>query len=150
MAPHTSLWDFVIGRLVFNVLKKEVRFLIKKEAFFWPLGSWLKARGGIPVDRGKKNNMVEQISQLFKSHENLYIAITPEGSRSKVHRWKRGFYYIATRANVPIILCTLDFKKKEAYTGPIIKPSGHFKNDFVLIENFFRGKVGKHPDRFNL
>ncbi|PLW98180.1 MAG: glycerol acyltransferase [Marinilabiliales bacterium] len=150
MAPHTSLWDFVIGRLVFNVLEIDVRFLIKKEAFFWPLGPYLKSRGGIPVDRGRHNNMVTKVSRLFQKHEKLYVLITPEGTRSLVKRWRRGFYYIATRANVPIVLCTLDFEHKEAYIGPIIKPTGHYKTDFTIIRNFYMGKKGKHPERFNL
>ncbi|HPE86936.1 MAG: 1-acyl-sn-glycerol-3-phosphate acyltransferase [Bacteroidales bacterium] len=150
MAPHTSLWDFVIGRLVFNVLEVNVRFLIKREAFWWPLGPWLKSCGGIPVDRHRSNNMVTKISRLFRQHTHLYVLITPEGTRSLVKRWKRGFYYIATRADVPIVLSTLDFERKEAYVGPVIHPSGHFKTDFTIIRNFYMGKKGKHPERFNL
>lgn len=150
MAPHTSLWDFVIGRLVFNVLQINVRFLIKREAFWWPLGAYLKARGGIPVKRGTQNNMVEKVSKLFEENDKLYVLITPEGTRSLVKRWKRGFYYIATRANVPIVLGTLDFNKKEAYIGPVIHPTGHYKTDFTIIRNFYMGKIGKHPEKFNL
>ncbi len=149
MAPHTSLWDFVIGRLMVNVLEINVRFLIKKEAFFWPLGPYLKYLGGIPVDRGRKNNMVVKVSRLFHKHDKLYVLITPEGTRSLVKRWKRGFYYIATRSNVPIVLSTLDFEKKEAYVGPVIHPTGHYKADFTIIRNFYMGKKGKHPERFN-
>jgi 1-acyl-sn-glycerol-3-phosphate acyltransferase len=149
-APHTSNWDFVIGRLAYFTLGVKVKFLIKKEAFFWPFGAMIKAFGGIPVDRGGNNKMVDQIVAQFNKNESMYIVIAPEGTRSTTRRWKRGFYFIALKANVSVALGYLDYKKKEAGIGPAFIPCGDYEKDFIIIENFYKNKSGKYPDSFNL
>ena len=150
MAPHTSMWDFVLGRLGFFVLDIKVRFLIKKEMFFFPLGPFIKWMGGIPVDRSKSSNTVDYIAGLFDDHKHLYFTITPEGTRKQVEHWKKGFYYIAQKANVPIALGFLDYEKKLGGIGKVFIPSGNFDEDFKMIRDFYAGIAAKHPERFNL
>ena len=150
VAPHTSMWDFVWGRLAFTVIGIRVKFLIKKEAFAHGLGPLLRWLGGIPIDRSKSNHMVEQVAELFSQYESLYITITPEGTRSLVTSWKKGYYYIALRAKVPVILGFLDYKEKKCGLGPVMLPSGNYEEDFRQIEDFYRGRQGKHPEKFNL
>ncbi|HRY33287.1 MAG TPA: 1-acyl-sn-glycerol-3-phosphate acyltransferase [Bacteroidales bacterium] len=149
-APHTSMWDFVFGWLALRTLGIQVKFLIKKEMFVWPLGYPLRKLGGIPIDRHRNNRMVSYISELFDKHESLYITITPEGTRKKVEHWKKGFYYIAMHARVPVVLTYLDYGKKEGGVGPVLWPSGDFQSDWQIIETFYRGKKARHPERFNL
>ncbi|MHC1708500.1 MAG: 1-acyl-sn-glycerol-3-phosphate acyltransferase [Bacteroidales bacterium] len=149
-APHTSMWDFIYGWLGFTSKGINVRFLIKKESFVWPVGPLIKKLGGIPVDRQKNNNMVEQISKLFDRNESLVITITPEGTRKRVEHWKRGFYYIALHAKVPIILGYLDYEKKQGGLGPVLWPTGNFQEDWTFIEAFYKGKRARHPEMFNL
>lgn len=150
VAPHTSMWDFVIGRMAWYVIGLKVKFLIKKEMFFFPVGFLLKILGGIPVDRAQSRNMVEFVVGLFQKYDSLYITITPEGTRNLNTRWKRGFYYIAQRAEVPIALAVLDYKRKIGGVEKIFIPSGDFKKDFEMVENFYRGRTAKHPEKFNL
>ncbi|MBC8146764.1 MAG: lysophospholipid acyltransferase family protein [Bacteroidetes bacterium] len=150
IAPHTSNWDFVIGRLAFWVLGLKVKFLIKKEFFKFPIKRIIEGLGGIAVDRSKSTNVVSEAVQLFNSKESLIITITPEGTRSLVKVWKKGFYYVATQANVPLILGFLDYKKKEAGIGPIIYPSGNYEEDFEKIQEFYKGKNARFPKQFNL
>jgi 1-acyl-sn-glycerol-3-phosphate acyltransferase len=45
--------------------------------------------------------------------ENLVIALSPEGTRKKVDKLRTGFYFIAKKANVPIVMVGLDYSKKE-------------------------------------
>ncbi|MCD4746577.1 MAG: 1-acyl-sn-glycerol-3-phosphate acyltransferase [Bacteroidales bacterium] len=149
-APHTSNCDFIIGRFAFFLLKLNVKFLIKKEIFIFPLGYIIKAFGGIPVDRKKNTNIINYISGLFNQHDSLYIVITPEGTRKRNPKWKKGFYYIAQRANLPIALGFIDYAKKEGGIGKIIKPSGDFEKDFKIIQEFYKDKTAKHPEKFNL
>lgn len=149
IAPHTSNWDFIIGRLVFNVLALNVRFLIKKEAFVFPLGPWLRRWGGIPVDRHKKTKLVDQVAAHFKDGGEMIIAITPEGTRSRVKHWKKGFYYIAKKADVPIVLGYLDYDKKEVGLGPVIKPGGDYQQHAQIMKNFYQKITAKHPAQFN-
>ena len=106
--------------------------------------------GGIPVDRSRNNNVVNSVSALFKQHDSLNIIITPEGTRKLVHQWKRGFYYIAEKAEVPIVLGFLDYKKKELGFGPILYPTGNYEEDWKIMEKFYRGITAKHPERYNL
>ena len=150
MAPHTSMWDFVLGRLGFFVLDIKVKFLIKKEMFFFPLGPFIKWMGGIPVDRSKSSNTVDYISGLFAQHKSLYFTITPEGTRKHVDHWKKGFYHIARKARVPIALGYLDYGKKQGGIGKVFDPSDNFDDDFIIIRNFYSGIVAKHPEKYNL
>jgi 1-acyl-sn-glycerol-3-phosphate acyltransferase len=150
MAPHTSNWDFVIGRLSFMSINTRVNLMIKKESFFFPLGIILKALGGIPVDRSHSQNTVKSITDHFDEAEKFYLIITPEGTRKRVERWKKGFYFIATNARVPIILGYLDYKKKEGGLGPVIYPSGDYEKDLATIQDFYRSKNARYPEKFNL
>jgi 1-acyl-sn-glycerol-3-phosphate acyltransferase len=150
MAPHTSNWDFVIGRLAFASLGVRIYLMIKKEAFFFPVGPILRALGGIPVDRRHSQNTVKTIGQHFEEKEKFYLIITPEGTRKRVERWKKGFYFIAQNAQVPILPGYLDYRKKEGGIGPMIIPTGDFEKDFAQIQDFYRGKHARHPEKFNL
>ena len=149
-APHTCIEDFVIGRCFFWMEGREAKFLIKKEFFKPGLGWLLKRIGGIPVDRSKGNNMVAKTAVVFRNYDELHIVITPEGTRKRVEKWKRGFYYIAELAQVPIVLGFIDFKTKRCGYGPSFIPSGDFDKDWPMIEDFYRGMQGKVPGRFNL
>ena len=150
VAPHTSNWDFIIGKLCFNVIGLPVNFLIKKEAFFWPLGGLLKKLGGIPIDRKKNNNVIMDIAHLFSHHEELIITITPEGTRKLSTNWKRGFYYIAELAHVPIAVSFIDYGKKECGIAFMLTPSGDYDKDFELIRALYYDKQAKYPELFNL
>ena len=149
-APHTSWYDFVIGKLAFWFYGYDVRLLIKKEAFKPPLGGLLKMLGGIPVNRKKNEKMVDAIARMIRERDSIIMVITPEGTRKRVDNWKRGFYYIALKAKIPIALGFIDYPTKRGGIGKIVYPTGDFEKDFKEIENFYRGFRGKHPERFNL
>jgi len=149
-APHTSLWDFVIGRIVFWYYGYPIKLLIKKEAFKFPFGGFMKALGGIPVNRKKNERMVDAVARMMAEHERIILVITPEGTRTRVDNWKRGFYYIALKAKVPIALGWIDYPDKRGGIGPLIYPSGDFDKDFKEIEDFYRGFRGRNPEWFNL
>ncbi|HNZ41775.1 MAG TPA: 1-acyl-sn-glycerol-3-phosphate acyltransferase [Bacteroidales bacterium] len=151
VAPHTSFWDFPIGRFSASAFKLHVRFLIKKEYFRFPLKHFLMWIGGIPVDREHGSNVAKHIVDVFKSAKNLCLVITPEGTRKYTERWKKGYYFIATAAQVPIVLCYVDYKEKVCCVSDVvIYPSGNYEEDFKIIEKFYKGRVAKYPEKFNL
>jgi 1-acyl-sn-glycerol-3-phosphate acyltransferase len=150
VAPHTSYWDFVIGRMTFWSSKIKIRVLIKKEVFVFPLGWFLRKLGGVPVARGQKNNLVEQAAGIFHKSRTMVLVITPEGTRRKVHHWKKGFYYIAMEAKVPIALGFIDYSTKTGGIGPLLYPSGNYEKDMEVILDFYRDKKGRYPEKFNL
>lgn len=150
-APHTSGLDFVLGRCGFYVLGiRKIQFFIKKEMFRFPLGILIRALGAVPVDRGKKNNLVDQITQHFAEKEKFYLLITPEGTRKYTTNWKKGFYLIAMKANVPIVVSFIDYAKKEGGIGFILYPTGDFEQDFKKITDFYKTKTARFPKDFNL
>ncbi|WP_345162386.1 lysophospholipid acyltransferase family protein [Nibribacter koreensis] len=146
-APHTSNWDFIYARAAFYLMGVPVKITIKKEAFFFPMGPILKALGAIPVDRKKNNNLVAAMVDLFKQRDELVMLVTPEGTRKYQPRWKKGFYYTALGAGVPIVMGYLDYAKKEAGIGPMIQPTGDFDADMEKILNFYRTVTAKYPSQ---
>jgi 1-acyl-sn-glycerol-3-phosphate acyltransferase len=150
MAPHTSNWDFILGRLGYASLGMDVHFLIKKESFRFPWGFFVKAIGGIPVDRKHSTNVVSTITEMFKTNEHLILTITPEGTRSLNNHWKRGFYQIALHSNIPLLLGYLDYRNKEAGFGCLFEPTGNYEQDLAEIEAFYETKTARYPEKFNL
>ena len=94
--------------------------------------------------------MTDQIAEEFTKHDTFHIAITPEGTRKAVSDWKKGFYIIAQKAGVPIVLTYIDFAKKEIGYGKIFQPTGNMESDMAEIKAFFRTKVGKIPENFGI
>ena len=150
VAPHTSYWDFVVGRMTFWSSKLPIRVLIKKEAFVFPAGWLLRKLGGVPVARGKKNNLVDQVAELFRKSPSMVVVITPEGTRRRVRHWKKGFYHIAMAANVPIALAFIDYGTKTGGVGPLFYPTGDYEKDMTVIMDFYKDKKGRYPEKFNL
>ena len=150
MAPHTSNWDFLVGWFGYMSIGVNSKYLIKKEAFAFPLGWLVSAMGGMPVDRKASTNIVLQVGEMFKKVDSLIITIAPEGTRSLSRNWKRGFYYIALNAKVPIALGFLDYKNKIGGIGKMIIPSGNYEEDLKEIEAFYLDKEARFPEKFSL
>jgi 1-acyl-sn-glycerol-3-phosphate acyltransferase len=149
-APHTSNWDFVYAVAIFKMLKLKIRYLIKRELNFFPLSILLKNTGAIPVERSKRHNLTDEIVNMLKSSDELLVAIPAEGTRSRVEKWRSGFYYTALNAGVPVLPGYLDFKKKEGGFGAPIYLSGNKEEDMKKLRDFYSDKTGKFPELFNL
>jgi len=150
VAPHTSSWDFFIGIAAMRALQLKVNWLGKESIFFWPVGYFFRRIGGIPVDRSSAHGVVDQVLALFKSRKKMILALSPEGTRKKVDRWKSGFYRIAVLAEVPILLVGFDYSKKTIHIGPILNPSGDLEKDLEQVRSYYAGITAKYPDQFSL
>lgn len=151
VAPHTSNWDFIIAKLSYMATVTTPgtpKFFMKKEWFFFPLGLLLKSIGGIPVNRKKRGSLTDEVAAEFAKHKTFHIGITPEGTRKPVKEWKKGFYQIAIKANVPIQLAYIDYHKKECGITKIFYPTGDEKADMIEIRNFYKGVTARFPERF--
>jgi 1-acyl-sn-glycerol-3-phosphate acyltransferase len=148
-APHTSMWDFVWGRCGLWILGVNAHFFIKNEMFFFPVGLLLKALGGVPIDRKKGFNSVDAAVENLKNNKDFSVIITPEGTRKYTEHWKKGFYVIARRANVPLYLSYLDYDKKEASSGELFYTTGDYGKDMAYIQNFYSDKKAKYPSQFH-
>ena len=150
IAPHTSNWDFFIGKVYYTALGRTSNFLMKKEWFFWPLGPLFRRMGGIPVERSRHTSMTDQLAQRAMESSHFSLAVTPEGTRSRNAEWKRGFYYIALKAQLPILLYGLDFGTKTIVCKRTLVPSGNVDADMRVIADYFSHFKGKHPENFAL
>lgn len=148
VAPHTSNWDFIIGKLYYWSLNKKAGFLMKKSWFFFPMGYLFRAMGGIPIDRSKRTSVTQQMVEEFNRRSVFHLAITPEGTRKPNPDWKKGFYYIAKGAGVPIQLAYLDFGKREMGITEVFYPTDDEEADFKHIFNYYKGVEAKKPENF--
>jgi 1-acyl-sn-glycerol-3-phosphate acyltransferase len=148
VAPHTSNWDFVIGKFYYWTIGRKSNFLMKKSWFFFPLGLLLRGMGGVAIDRSKKTSVTDQIADEFNMHDKFHVAITPEGTRKLVKKWKMGFYHIAVKANVPIQLGYIDYAKKEMAITELFFPTGDEKADMEKIHAFYKDVTARHPSNF--
>ncbi len=150
LAPHTSNWDFIIGQLYNGAEELHSNFLMKKEWFFWPLGIFFKRLGGIPVYRQKHTRMTDAMAETAKQAKTFHLCITPEGTRKRVEDWKKGFYFIAQNAHLPILLYGLDYKRKLIQCTTTIWPSGNVDEDMRKIKLYFKDFEGKRPENFTI
>ncbi len=147
MGPHTSNWDFIIGRIAFFMYGIKGKYLIKKELFFFPLGLFLKWIGGIPVDRKGKNKLTDVAAKMFEEEDELFMVFTPEGTRSYNPNWKKGFYYIAQKAKVPIYLGYIDYERKIGGFHGLFEPTGDVDKDIQAIKDVLKQYKGKYPEK---
>lgn len=116
VAPHTHNSEYLLGNLAYWSLGKPLKVIIKDTHTKAWYGGLIKAIGGIGIDRSHKNDLVNFVTKLFEK-EDFSLVITPEGTRSRVEKWRKGFYYMALSAKVPIVLAAGDFKRKTMYLG---------------------------------
>lgn len=148
LAPHTSNWDFIIGLLYSRAEGMRINFLMKKEWFFWPLGCWFRHLGGIAVYRDRHTSMTDNLAAAAKSSPEFRLCITPEGTRSLNPEWKKGFYYIALKAGIPILLYGVDYQKKMIAYTKMIEPNGDIDTQMKEIKLYFSKFTGKRPELF--
>jgi len=145
--PHTSNWDFMIGILFSYGYGLGASWIAKHSAFRWPLGPVLRRMGGIPIDRRRARGTIGAMVEAYRESDSLWIAITPEGTRSHTNHWKSGFYRIALAADVPCALGFIDFKTKTVSIATYVRFTGQTEKDLRALRNFFAGKRGLHPEK---
>ena len=149
MAPHTSMRDFIWGKIYFAAHGKKPTILIKKEMFFWPLGPILRRIGCIPVDRGRRSGLTDSSVKEFAEREgSFYLIITPEGTRKKTKNWKKGFIRIAKGAAVPIICGFIDFGTRMMGVMEPLDMSGNEEEIMERVKRRYIGLKGARKDKF--
>ncbi len=150
VAPHTSNWDFILGKLAYASIGRKAGFLMKDTWFFWPLGPIFRSIGGIAVPRRRKAErpLTEVLIEKFRTSQRLAVAITPEGTRSRTTEWHTGFLHIATAADVPVVLGVIDYEHKMIFIRDTFEPSGDVSADLRAVKNYYAPYKGKYPDKF--
>ena len=148
VAPHTSNWDFLLFVFTVSVLRFQPRVLIKSTLFVGPLGWFLRYCGAIPVNRQKASSLVTYIADVFHDNQEFVLIITPEGTRSANPNWKRGFHHIATAANVPILIVSVDSSVRCITIEQVFQPTDNVDSDIKVIKSIFDTKRGLKPDNY--
>lgn len=155
-APHTSNWDALYTKLGLTALGVNARITIKDSYMKFPFGPFVRAMGGIGINRRPKvegeerQSMVEVMANLFNEHEQLVMLVTPEGTRSCQTEWKTGFYHVAKTANVPIALAYINYSEKTVGIADLIYPSEDFEADMQKIMSFYATIPALFPEKFSV
>ena len=147
-APHTSNWDFVVALASMQAVGVKASWMMKKEAFFWPLGGLFKRLGGVPIDRKAKMNVTAQMAEWFKNTDQAYLGITPEGTRTKVEKFKKGYLRMAYAAQVPVFIIALNGATKEVIMDKVFDLSGDIETDNHAIKAYYdKNYIGIRPEK---
>lgn len=148
-APHTSNWDFIYTLAIFWQREIDIKFFMKDSMANGAFGWFFRSLGAIGVNRKKHNNLVEYAAELLTNTDKLVLLVPAEGTRKRVEKWRKGFYYIAKKANVPVVLGYLDYPKKLGGIEMIINLSDSFEKDMLFIQNYYKDIQGKNPENYN-
>jgi 1-acyl-sn-glycerol-3-phosphate acyltransferase len=147
-APHTSNWDLLFLLAFAWVFGVRMRFMMKHTLFRGPAGPLFRALGGIAIERRRPGGVVGQMVEAFARADELVLVIPPEGTRGRAEAWKSGFYHIARKADVPVVLSYLDYARRAGGFGPEFRLCGDVQRDMDLIRDFYADKVGLRPGHF--
>lgn len=148
VAPHTSNWDFPVGLAAKWALGFDAHWWGKHTLFTPPLGWFMRANGGIPVDRSNKNNAVDRTVEMARSSSHFALALAPEGTRKKVTSWRSGFWHVAKGAGIPIVLVALDWEHKVVRLGPTVTADEDDPADGIArIRALYHGIRGYDPSQ---
>ncbi len=148
VAPHTSNWDFILGKLAYLSIGRKAGFLMKESWFFFPLGFVFRIIGGIPVPKKRGSSLVDVLITKFNKSDNLCLAITPEGTRKRVSQWRTGFLRIAKGANIPILLGKFDFKNRYIYVKDEFFVTDNVEDDMCRIKKYYKDAKAYYPEKF--
>ncbi|WP_189582477.1 1-acyl-sn-glycerol-3-phosphate acyltransferase [Litorimonas cladophorae] len=145
--PHTSNWDLILAMGMRFALGLEYKWMMKKEAFFFPMAGTFKAMGGIPIDRKAAKDVVGQIADWFDANEKAWIGITPAGTRTKVESYKKGYLRIAYATGVPIFVVGVNSETKTLVFDQFIDLTGDIDVDNARVRDFVRSHyTGLKPE----
>ena len=148
-APHTTNWDLPHMLAASLIFRFRVSWFGKHTLFKPPFGWFMRALGGVPVDRRAPGGLVKQVADQLRAADKLVIAVPPEGTRKYADGWKSGFYWIAHEAQVPVVCGYLDYKTRRACLGYTFVPTGDVKADMDKVRAFYAGIEGKYVDAMN-
>lgn len=149
-APHTSYLDFLLGCIYYVSLGGSFTVMIKKEAFFWPLGPILRKMGAIPIDRANSQSMIISLIHELRQPGKCHLVMCPEGTRKAVRRWKTGYHTIARQAGIPVYLALFDYKTKHIGLFEKIELTDDARGDTdrIQLEYEKRNLTARHPEGY--
>lgn len=145
--PHTSNWDFILIMCAAQSVGFRMSYIMKKEAFFWPLGGFFKWMGGLPIERKKGQDSLSQIAAHIQATDRIFLAITPSGSRSANDKYKTGYLRLATNLDIPLFLIGLNAPSKSIILDQLVDAADNINAQNKSIKDYMdRNYTGIKPD----
>ncbi|RAP24702.1 acyltransferase [Candidatus Marinamargulisbacteria bacterium SCGC AG-343-K17] len=148
-APHTSNWDFIVGICAALASGIKFHFIIKKEWNKPIIGYLLLKLGAIFIDRSKPTGLTQQLVEKYRTMSEGHLIFTPEGTRSRVEKWKSGFYIIAHESRLPISVGYINYKEKSIGIDHTFYPTGNIEDDCNKLRTFYQTISAKNPKNYN-
>jgi 1-acyl-sn-glycerol-3-phosphate acyltransferase len=149
-APHTSNWDGIWMLAAAGAWRARLRYMGKASLTRGPFGWLVRWSGCIPIDRSQSHDVVATMARAFAEYQELVLVVPPEGTRAAVEKWKSGFYHIAVASGVPISFAVMDYGTRTVRLAATLWPSGDYAHDLPIIQRFYEGAKGRHPENFVL
>ena len=149
-APHTSGWDLIYTLATAWSHGIDIKWIGKHTLFYFPYGWFFRFLGGVSMDRRTRQNMVVKATERFRESKSLVLLVSAEATRRRTDVWKSGFYHIAYQSGVPVQLAGIHYQKRECTFGPLVKPSGHVRDDMDIVRSFYAtvSDGGRYADQF--
>jgi 1-acyl-sn-glycerol-3-phosphate acyltransferase len=148
VAPHTSNWDFPLGLMAKIARRLGGTFIGKHTLFRWPFGVFMRALGGIPVDRSAATGFAREVARAMREADQMTVVLAPEGTRRRIPQWKSGFYRIAVEASAPILPVGFDYPRKVVFFAPLFHPTGDYEMDLQQLRSHYRPEMAKKPENY--
>jgi 1-acyl-sn-glycerol-3-phosphate acyltransferase len=143
--PHTSNWDFIVGVLFRVGHGLPAHWMGKDSMFRWPLAGLFRRIGGIPVNRRERTGFIDTLLGEFRSRDWMWLAVAPEGTRSRTDHLKSGFYQIALAADLPVGLGYIDYATRTVAIDTYLRFTGDRERDLEALRGFYAPKRGRRP-----
>lgn len=143
--PHTSNWDFVVGYLAKLAVGLTAHWIGKDSLFRGPFDGIFRWMGGLPVNRREPTGLVRQLVRAMEARPSMWLALAPEGTRSRLDHWKSGFYRLALEAGVPVGLAYIDYPSRTVGLRTYVTLTGDEEKDLARIREEYAGKRGRRP-----
>jgi len=143
--PHTSNWDFILGLLYRFGTGLQANWMGKESIFLWPFRGLFIRMGGVPINRRAASGFIQSTLAAYRERDWLWLALAPEGTRSRGDHLKSGFYQLAVRAGVPCGLGFIDYATKTLGIQEFVQFSGDADEDIALLRAFYADKRGRFP-----
>ena len=148
VAPHTSNWDFPLGVLAMFAIDLRASWLGKHTIFFFPVAPLLRWIGGEPIDRSAKHGTVGAAIEHFQTRPQWVLALSPEGTRRRVDRWKTGFHRIAVGAGVPVVPVWIDYRAGVVGLGAPLTMGPDETSEVARVHALFHKEMARYPECF--
>ena len=148
--PHTSNLDFILFLLARWAIRVRCHWVGKHTLFRAPFGWFMRMLDGVPVNRSGGRDSVTAIAEVIQERDVIALGIAPSGSRSLGTEWRSGFYHIAKKAEVPVVMGFIDYKTKTAGLSTFsIDLTDDVTADLDKIRAFYKGMEGRFPEKQN-